>query len=247
MFECWRQENFFKYMREEFLLDALVDYHIEPGDRPALSPQSRTPYLGSRDPFGPRRSRQARTRTRCCCRSQRRQRRPTTRGFKIAHARLGHESRKARSSSSSAAIFPSARKSTTSTNAPWPLATKRKHLTDIIKMIAYQTESDLLALLAPHYARADQEGRTLLHELFATTPYAPTMATHTSPWLRSVRRIEPIPPKPSPNCPTKMATVLPRQALPLCFAVNRQPRIGLAFPGSPVERPPPWLWSPDRR
>jgi Transposase protein len=27
MFERWRQENFFKYMREEFLLDALIDYH----------------------------------------------------------------------------------------------------------------------------------------------------------------------------------------------------------------------------
>ena len=33
MFERWRQENFFKYMREEFLLDALVDYQIEPEDR----------------------------------------------------------------------------------------------------------------------------------------------------------------------------------------------------------------------
>ena len=48
------------------------------------------------------------------------------------------------------------------------LATQRKHLTDIIKMVAYQAESDLLALLRPHYARVDQEGRTLLHELFAT-------------------------------------------------------------------------------
>jgi hypothetical protein len=28
--------------------------------------------------------------------------------------------------------------------------------------------SDLLALLRPHYARVEQEGRTLLHELFAT-------------------------------------------------------------------------------
>jgi len=26
MFERWRQENFFKYMRQEFLIDALVDY-----------------------------------------------------------------------------------------------------------------------------------------------------------------------------------------------------------------------------
>lgn len=32
MFERWRQENFFKYMREEFLLDALVDYRTEPED-----------------------------------------------------------------------------------------------------------------------------------------------------------------------------------------------------------------------
>lgn len=32
MFERWRQENFFKYMREAFLLDALVDYQVEPDD-----------------------------------------------------------------------------------------------------------------------------------------------------------------------------------------------------------------------
>jgi hypothetical protein len=35
-------------------------------------------------------------------------------------------------------------------------------------MVAYQAESDLLALLRPHYVRAEQEGRTLLHELFAS-------------------------------------------------------------------------------
>lgn len=32
MFERWRQENFFKYMREEFLLDALADYQVDPDD-----------------------------------------------------------------------------------------------------------------------------------------------------------------------------------------------------------------------
>src|SRR5437899_9651875 len=32
MFDRWRQENYFKYMREEFLLDALIDYKIEPED-----------------------------------------------------------------------------------------------------------------------------------------------------------------------------------------------------------------------
>ena len=32
MFERWRQENFFKYLREEYALDALVDYQVEPDD-----------------------------------------------------------------------------------------------------------------------------------------------------------------------------------------------------------------------
>ena len=42
------------------------------------------------------------------------------------------------------------------------LSRERKHLTNCIKMVAYQAESDLLALVRPHYARADQEGRTLI-------------------------------------------------------------------------------------
>ena len=42
------------------------------------------------------------------------------------------------------------------------LAPERKHLTNLIKMVAYQAESDLLRLAAPHYRRADDEGRTLI-------------------------------------------------------------------------------------
>src|SRR5258708_39929055 len=32
IFERWRQENFFKYLREEYLIDALADYQFEPDD-----------------------------------------------------------------------------------------------------------------------------------------------------------------------------------------------------------------------
>jgi ribosomal protein S18 acetylase RimI-like enzyme len=32
MFERWRQENFFKYLREEFALDALAEYAVETAD-----------------------------------------------------------------------------------------------------------------------------------------------------------------------------------------------------------------------
>ena len=108
---------------------------------------------------------------------------------------------------------------------------------DIIKMVAYQAESDLLALLRPHYARADQEGRVLLHELFATAgESASARASCTSPWLRSARRIEPTPPKPSVRSSTRTATIFPGSHLRIRFAVRPRPRIGLAFPGSPAER-----------
>jgi len=41
MFSRWRQENWFKYMREEFLLDALVDYEVEPDDPERSVPKGR--------------------------------------------------------------------------------------------------------------------------------------------------------------------------------------------------------------
>ena len=114
------------------------------------------------------------------------------------------------------------------------LATERKHLTDIIKMVAYQTESDLLALLRPHYARVDQEGRTLLHELFATAgdirvcgselriTLAPQLTAHAAEALCEML--------------DQTATIFPGSRLRLRFAMHPPPRIGLAFPGSPVER-----------
>ena len=49
------------------------------------------------------------------------------------------------------------------------LAPERKHLTNLIKMVAYQAESDLLRLVAPHYRRTGQEGRTLLQSALAST------------------------------------------------------------------------------
>lgn len=120
------------------------------------------------------------------------------------------------------------------------LATEPKHLTDIIKMIADQAESDLLASLRPHYARADQEGRTLLlHEIFATTgdirvshgelqiTLAPLSAPHRT--LAAQALCEKL------NQP---ATTFPGSRLRLRFAVRPPPRIGLAFPGSPAEPGP---------
>jgi hypothetical protein len=42
------------------------------------------------------------------------------------------------------------------------LSTERKHLTNVLKMVAYQTESDLVELIRPHYNRVEDEGRTFI-------------------------------------------------------------------------------------
>ena len=116
------------------------------------------------------------------------------------------------------------------------LATERKHVTDIIKMVAYQAESDLLALLRPHYARVDQEGRTLLHELFTSAgdicvcdselhiTLAPLSSPHRTHAAQALCEML-----------DQTATIFPGSRLRIRFAVHPPQRIGLAFPGSPVE------------
>jgi transposase len=242
MFERWRQENFFKYMREEFLLDALVDYRIEPEDptrtipnpeRRALDKQirsARTELAGIEQEYG------------VAAADNTEQQRPSMRGFKIAHGTLGKKLRAARAR---LARFIEQRRDVPqrveirdlSEGAVVKLATERKHLTDIIKMVAYQAESDLLALLRPHYARAEQEGRTLLHEIFAAagdirvcdTKLHITLAPLSSPHRTHAAQA-------LCDILDQTATIFPGSHLRLRFAVRPPPRIGLAFPGSPAER-----------
>ena len=48
------------------------------------------------------------------------------------------------------------------------LAPELKHLTNLVKMVAYQAESELLRTLAPHYHRVADEGRTLIQSAMAS-------------------------------------------------------------------------------
>jgi hypothetical protein len=240
MFERWRQENFFKYMREEFLLDALVDYRIEPEDPTRTIPNPERRALDKQL----RAARAKLARIECeygaAAADNTEQRRPTMRGFKIAYGKLGKKLRAARDRL--ARLIGKRRDvpqrveiQDLSERAVVKLATERKHLTDIIKMVAYQAESDLLALLRPHYARAEQEGRTLLHELFAAagdvrvcdTELHITLAPLSSPHrTRAAQAL----------CELldQTATTFPGSRLRIRFAVRPPPCIGLAFPGSPA-------------
>lgn len=146
MFERWRQENFFKYMREEFLLDALVDYRIEAEDptrtvpnpeRRVLEKQirsARSELAGIEREYG-------------AAADNTEQQRPSMRGLKIAHGRWGKKLRAARARLAQLieqrrALPVRIEIRDLSEGAVVKLATERKHLTDLIKMVAYQAVSD---------------------------------------------------------------------------------------------------------
>ncbi len=242
MFERWRQENFFKYMREEFLLDALIDYQIEPEDPTRTVPNPERRALDKEISVARADLARLEREYGAAAADNAEQRRPTMRGFKIAHGRLGKQLRTARAHV--AQLFEQRRDvpkrievRDLNEQAVVKLATERKHLTDIIKMVAYQAESDLIALLRPHYARVDQEGRTLLHELFVTAgdirvsdselhiTLAPLSSPHRTHAAQALCEML-----------DQTATIFPGSRLRIRFAVRPPPRIGLAFPGSPVER-----------
>ena len=242
MFERWRQENFFKYMREEFLLDALVDYQIEPEDHTRTIPNPERKTLDNEIRTVRAEVAKLERELGAAAAANAEHRRPTMRGFKIAHGKLGKQLRDVRAHLSR--LLNQRRDAPkrvevreVNDRALVKLATERKHLTDIIKMVAYQAESDLVALLRPHYARVDQEGRTLLHELFATAgdihvsdseltitlaPLSSPHRTHAAQALCEVLN--------------KAATIFPGSRLRMHFEIRPPRRIGLAFPGSPVER-----------
>lgn len=237
MFERWRQENFFKYMRQEFLLDALVDYQVEPDDPTRTVPNPERRALDKDIRTARVELAKLEQRFGAAAADNSEGQRPTMRGFKIAHGKLGTQLRTARKRL--AELIDRRRDlphrvevQDTSEGAIIKLATERKHLSNIVKMVAYQAESELVALLGPHYARADEEGRTLVHELLqaaADLEVTDSELRVTLHPLSSPHRT--LAAKALCELLDQSATTFPGSRLRLRFDVQPPPLRGLAFPG----------------
>jgi DNA-binding CsgD family transcriptional regulator len=173
MFQRWRQENFFKYMRQEYLLDALVDYGVEPDDPARIVPNPERRRMDKEIAAVRQELAKLQRDYGAAAMEHQESKRPTLRGFKLANDLLGQKIRTARMRLD--ALM--ARKATMAAKIAVgeavkepivKLATERKHLTDMVKMVAYQIESDLLSMISPHFARSDDEGRTLVQNLLAS-------------------------------------------------------------------------------
>ncbi len=160
MFGRWRQENFFKYLGEEYALDALADHKLEPADpnRSVPNPVRRTVDHQLRlarlelqrlaSPYG------------LDALGNVESKRRTMRGFKIAASAAG----RAIAAAERRVAQRQGRRSRLPQRVPVAqvvdgqvvrLSTQRKHLTNCLKMVAYQAESELVRLVSALTSTAD--------------------------------------------------------------------------------------------
>jgi hypothetical protein len=194
MFNRWRQENFLKYLVEEYALDALVEYAAVPDDPARQVPNPVWADLSAqlRQAWAQLDRLQAQYGLEALVNPE--QQRRTMRGFKVAQGKLGQAiwrawQRVEQLAKRRAAVPRRVPIQTVMDEPVVKLAPERKHLTNLIKMVAYQAESDLLRLVAPHYRRTGDEGRTLTQAALASvadlevtrTELRVTLAPQSSP------------------------------------------------------------------
>jgi len=237
MFERWRQENFFKYLREEYALDALVDYGIDPADTTRDVPNPKRKQLNAELRKAYVELNQLAALYGAEAFTNHHDARRTLKGFKNANEPTA---RAIQDALERVAKLEQRRKSVPQRipvgqlDGPEvvKLRVERKHLTDLLKMVAYQVESELVRLVSPHFRRAEQEARTLVQSALACTgdisladgelhvALEPLSSPHRTAALASL--CEHI------NASTSR---FPGSALRLRFSVQPQPAISPAFPG----------------
>jgi hypothetical protein len=155
MFERWRQENFFKYLREEYLIDALADYQVEPDDPTRSIPNPAQKAVVKEIHAARVHLRKLRESYGATAIDYINGPKSTDHGFEIAEEKIRMEIAKAtnrikklkarRDSLPARVTVADAQKG----QEMMKLSTERKHLSNVLKMVAYQMESDLVELIRP--------------------------------------------------------------------------------------------------
>ena len=184
LFARWSQENFFRYMREHYGLDRLVEYGTEPipDAISVVNPQWRKLDGQIRSKLGQRHRQAAQFGAWALSPD------PSDSELQGFQQRKAHLREEIETLDLQIAQLKQARKDTPQhipiKSLPEEdrftrLRTERKHFIDTIKMIAYRAESSLASLLRQHIARPD-DARALLRQIFETeADLTPDLATNT--------------------------------------------------------------------
>jgi hypothetical protein len=164
MFGRWKQENWFKYMGEEFALDVLADHGREPDDpdRLVVNPAWRTldrEVKTARAKLQKSEAAYGRVRLSKKSREARRQSAADVEPAREAYERLCKQRRD---------CARKVRLGDVSDGDPVKLTYERKLITDCVKMCAYDVETQLTEMLDGVFCRNDFEGRAVIREIFQT-------------------------------------------------------------------------------
>jgi len=170
LFARWSQENFFRYMREHYSLDRLVEYGTEPVPDAisVVNPQWRKLDSQIRSKTGQRYRLTAQFGALALSEQpteselQGYQQRKGQLQEQIQHLDLEIDTLKQQRQQTSHHIPV---KSLPEEDRFTRLRTERKHFVDTIKMIGYRAETSLASLLREHLARSD-DARVLLRQIF---------------------------------------------------------------------------------
>jgi len=156
-------------MRQEFAIDALVQYGEEEADPDREIPNPAWTDADKKLKTAKKKLRRLEADYGAAAADNPEKQRPTMRGFKIAHGKeLGVPLREQRQRVDQFQQDRDALPKRTTVGQlavdqrPVRLPERRKRLSDGLKMLAYQVESDLVRAITLHYKRVDDEGRTLI-------------------------------------------------------------------------------------
>jgi len=175
MFERWTQENFFRYMRQHFALDALVNYAVEPADPERSVPNPERKTVAKALSAKRAELKQLEQAFGQAARDNPEAQRPTMRGFKIAQAQLSRQLRECEAECQELqACLAKLPKRVPIKDLLDPaevvrLAPEAKHLTDTIKMLAFRAETALLRCLSLNGIPTENDGRALVREILLSS------------------------------------------------------------------------------
>jgi transposase-like protein len=161
MFSRWNQENFFRYMRTHYGLDALDTYATTDDDMDRMVPNPARRQADRALAEARRSLTQAQASRGQASLDGRPPNGAITRAFADATAHIEELATAARAIPARVPLGEARPGSVR-------LAPERKRIHDAIRMATYNAESALARLVGPHYARADDEARTLLREAFSS-------------------------------------------------------------------------------
>jgi hypothetical protein len=185
LFARWSQENFFRYMREHYGLDHLIEYGTEsiPDAVSVVNPAWRKLDGQIRTQAGRRHRLAAQFGALTLSED------PTESQMQGFQQRKGHLQEEIQVLDLEIANLKQLRKKTEhhipvkslpEEDRFTRLRTERKHFIDTLKMIAYRAETSMASLLREHMARGGDDARALLRQIFQTeADLTPDLAANT--------------------------------------------------------------------